>query len=215
MCRIPFVAALACLAIGLASCGSRFVGIDSALTPEQRDQAERDARRPPIETNASYETVTVESELAVPLNRFLGWFTEIGASQFASFMTGTRTVPGAVRSDPLTGSWRKVGDRRRIVFADGNSAIEEITVDQKPQLFQYEMWNLTNDMGRYITYGLADFSFSGSDQGTHIRWTYSFRPLAWPDGWFISRVVHEDFRQFMEATLAAMQARALSDLARK
>jgi hypothetical protein len=215
MCRIPLVAALMCLAIGLASCGSRFVGIDPSLTAVQRDQAQRDARRPTIERDADYETVTVESDLAVPLNRVLGWFAEIGAPQFPSFMTGTPVVSGTARSESLIGSWRKVGDRRRIVFADGKSAIEEITVDQKPQLFQYEMWNLTNDMGRYITYGLANFSLSGSDQGTHLRWTYSFRPLAWPDGWFISRVVHEDFRQFMEATMAAMQARALSDLARK
>jgi hypothetical protein len=214
MCRIPFVAAL-CLSIGLASCGNRFVGIDPSLAVEQRDQVQRDAHRPTIERDASYETVTVESDLAVPLNRFPGWFTEIGAPQLPSFMTGTSAVSGVARSEALIGSWRKVGDRRRIVFADGKSAIEEITVDQKPQLFQYEMWNLTNDMGRYITYGLADFSFSGGDQGTHIRWTYSFRPLAWPDGWFISRAVHEDFRQSMEATLAAMEAKALSDLARK
>ncbi|WP_213775829.1 SRPBCC family protein [Bradyrhizobium sp. dw_78] len=215
MFKFRSTAALICLAIGLVGCGSRFVGIDPALAPEQRDQAQRDARRPPIETDTRYETVTVESDLAIPLDRFVNWFTTIGAPQFASFMTGTPAVSGAARSDPLIGSWRKVGDRRRVVFADGKSEIEEITADQKPELFQYEMWNLTNDMGRYITYGLADFSFAGRESGTHIRWTYSFRPLAWPDGWFISRVVHEDFRQFMETTLAAMQARALSDLARK
>jgi len=162
----------------------------------------------------SYEVVTVQSDVVVPLNRFLAWFTDTGAPQFASFLTGTAAIAGAIRSDQLIGSWREVGDRRRITFADGSSALEEITVDQKQHLFQYEMWNLTNDTGRYITYAVSEFSFSEIGKSTQIRWTYSFRPLAWPDGWFIRRVVQEDYRQFMEKALSAMRDRALSDLAR-
>lgn len=72
-----------------------------------------------------------------------------------------------------------------------------------PTLF--EIWSLTNDTGRYVTYALSDFRLSGSDRGTHIRWEYKFRPMGLPDGLFISRFVHEDFRRFMEAMLVAIR----------
>jgi hypothetical protein len=218
MARYSSVAALTGLVIGLAGCSSAPVGSDPSLTTAQRDQVQREATRPPAGPDGSYETVIVDFDLPVPLEPFSKWFAEKGAAEFSVFMTGTSShfplpslrssssaVPGAVRSDALIGSWKNVGDRRRVVFADGSSALEEITADQLPQRFQYEVWNLTNDTGRYITYALSEFRFSGNDRGTHIRWEYSFSPKGLPDGWFISRFVHEDFRQFMEATLTAMQ----------
>jgi hypothetical protein len=208
------IAALAGLVIALAGCSSAPVGSDPSLTAAQRDQAQREARRPPAGPDESYQSVIVEYDLPVPFDQFSTWFAEKGAVELSVFMTGTSAVPpvglvaqihhDAVRSDALIGSWRKVGDRRRLVFADGTSALEEITADQLPQRFQYEVWNLTNDTGRYITYALSEFRFSASERGTHIRWEYSFRPKGLPDGWFISRFVHQDFRQFMAATLTAM-----------
>jgi hypothetical protein len=217
MARYSSIAALTGLVIGLAGCSSA-PGSDASLTTAQRDQAQRETRRPPAGPDGSYETVIVDFDLPVPLDQFSKWFAQKGASEFSVFMTGTSShfplpslrssssaVPGAVRSDALIGSWKNIGDRRRVVFADGSSALEEITADQLPQRFQYEVWNLTNDTGRYITYALSEFRFSGSDRSTHIRWEYSFSPKGLPDGWFISRFVHEDFRQFMEATLTAMQ----------
>ncbi len=145
------IAALIGLATSLSGCSTPLIGIDPALSPAQRDQVQREARRPPVEPNANYETVTVQSDIPMSFNSFSDWFRARGAPEFALFMTATSAIHGAVRSDPLIGSWREVGDRRRIVFADGNSAIEEIVVDQRPQRFQYEMWNLTNDTGRYVT----------------------------------------------------------------
>ncbi len=211
-------ASLSSFVIGLAGCSSGPVASDPSLTTGQRDQAQREARRPSAGPDESYETVIVESDLPVPLEQFSKWFAQKGAAEFSVFMTGASAVPpirliaqihnGAVRSDALIGLWRNVGDRRRVVFADGASALEEITNDQLPQCFQYEVWNLTDDTGRYITYALSEFRFSGNDRGTHIRWEYSFRPRGLPDGWFISRFVHEDFRQFMAATLTAMQVQA-------
>ena len=217
-------ASLTGLVIGLAGCSSAPVGSDPSLTTAQRDQAQREVRRPPAGPDESYKTVIVETDLPVPPDQFSKWFAEKGAPEFSVFMTGTSSlfplpslrssssaVPGAVRSDALIGSWRNVSDRRRVVFADGSSALEEITSNQLPRRFQYEVWNLTNDTGRYITYALSEFRFSQSDRGTHVRWEYSFHPRGLPDGWFISRFVHEDFRQFMQATLTAMQVQARAE----
>jgi hypothetical protein len=215
--RRLLAAALTGLVMALGGCSSAPVGSNPSLTTEQRDQAQREATRPPARLDESYETVIVESDLPVPLDQFAKWFAEKGAPEFSVFTNGTSSlfplpslrssssaVPGEVHSDALIGSWSNVGDRRRVVFADGSSALEEITSHQLPQRFQFEIWNLTNDTGRYVTYALSDFRFSGSDRGTHVRWEYSFRPRGLPDGLFISRFVHEDFRQFMEATLLAI-----------
>jgi hypothetical protein len=221
--KYSLIATLACLVIGLAGCSSAPVGSDPSFSTAQRDQAQREARRPPAEPNEPYETVTVAFDFPIPLDQFSKWFAERGAPEFSVFLNGTSsyfplpslrslssTEPGPVRSEALIGSWRNVGDRRRVVFANGSSALEEITSDELPHRFQYEVWNLTNDTGRYVTHAFSDFQFSGSDRVSHIRWEYSFRRRGLPDGMFISRFVHEDVRQFMEATLRAMQVQALA-----
>lgn len=215
---------LTVLAIELAGCSSVPVGSDPALTTAQRDEAQREATRPPVGPDDSCETVIVEADFPVPLDQFAEWFSEKGTVGFSVFLNGNSSLfpipslrasssplPGAGHNDELIGSWRNVGDRRRVVFADGSSALEEITTDRLPRRFQYEVWNLTNDTGRYITHALADFRFSGDERGTHIRWEYSFHPKGLPDGLFISRFVHDDFRQFMQATLAAMQMQAVAE----
>ena len=223
MAKYSLVAVLGGLLIGLAACSAVPVGSDPSLTDSQRDQVQRETRRPPAELGKSDPTVVVESDMPVPLDQFSSWFTAQGAATYSVFMTGASATPpvrliaqihnNAVRSDALIGSWKNVGDRRRVIFADGSSALEEITADQPQQRFQYEVWNLTNDTGRYISCSVSTFRFSANERGTHIRWEYAFHPTGWPDGWLISSFVHEDVRQFMEATLTAMQAQTRADSA--
>jgi hypothetical protein len=115
-----------------------------------------------------------------------------------------------VRNEALIGARRNVGDRRRAVFADGSSALEEITTYQIQQ-FQYEVWNLKTDTGRYITHAFSDFRFSGRGRVTHVRWAYSLHRRGLPDDLFNSEFGHHDFRQFMEATLTAVQVPARAE----
>jgi hypothetical protein len=217
------IAALTGLVIGLTACSPASVRSDSSLTVAQRDEAQREAGRPPAKPNEPYETVIVEMDLPVPFAKFSRWFAEKGKPEFSVFLNGKSSYfplpslrspsaiePGPVRNEALIGAWRNVGDRRRVVFADGSSALEEITTDQ-PQRFQYEIWNLTNDTGRYITHAFSDFRFSGSERVTHVRWEYSLHRRGLPDGLFISEFVHRDFRRFMEATLTAMQVQARAE----
>jgi hypothetical protein len=218
------IAALTGLAIGLAGCSSAPVGTDPSLTAVHRDQAQREARRPIAGPDEHDESVIVEADLPVALDPFSTWFAGHGAAEFSRFMTGTSVMHVELagtaanlelRHDALLGSWRNVGDRRRVVFADGASALEEITSTQLPQRFQYEIWNFTGDTGLYINYAVAEFRFSGNERGTHVRWEYSFRPKGGPDAWFISRFVQRDFLQFMAATLTAMQLQASAEAGMK
>ena len=196
----------------LAGCGSNLVSTDAMLT-ENREQNQRQMSRPPIDGDAQFETVTVEIDIEAPGAKVIKWFSETGAGAFSSF-GGTNAVSGVVRAEPLSGGWNKQGDRRRIVLSDGNSAIEEIT-DRRPNVLQYETWNATNNTGRYTSYAVGEVEFTGADQTTHVRWTYSFRPKLWPDGWFIRSYVQNDFRQYMDGALRDMRTKVLADLAAK
>lgn len=211
MKRAAAFAVSGAMVFGLVAC-TTLVGVNPTLSAAQRDQAQRDMPRPAVETNASYESVTVESDIPIPHDAFAQWFSKHGAPHPGTYPAGTTNVPGVTRIDPLIGTWQAPGDRRRVVFTDGHSAVEEIIQSPRPQQFRYVAWNLTNRTGRYTTYAVGEFAFSGTQQGTHVRWTYSFRPKVWPDGLLIRSFVQTEYREFMTSALAAMRQQAISDL---
>ncbi|MBH5384891.1 SRPBCC family protein [Bradyrhizobium diversitatis] len=203
----------AVVSLVLSGCGTPLVGADPVPSTSNLDHA-REAARPELERSADFEMISVETEIQAPLASVTTWFADRGAAAFGSFLTGTDSVPGVVSTESLSGAWSKPGDRRRVVFSDNNTALEEIT-DRKPQLLQYQIWNLTNRTGRYIRYAVSELEFIGNGQATRVRWTYSFRPKIWPDGYLIRPYVQNDFRKFMEVGLQAMRDKAVTDLAPK
>ncbi|WP_157783738.1 SRPBCC family protein [Bradyrhizobium liaoningense] len=202
----------AVVSLVLSGCGTPLVGADPVPSTSSADHA-GDVARPELELSADFEKISVETEIQAPLASVTTWFADRGAA-FGSFLTGTDSVPGVVSTESLSGAWSKPGDRRRVVFSDNNTALEEIT-DRKPQLLQYQIWNLTNRTGRYIRYAVSELEFMGNGQATRVRWTYSFRPKIWPDGYLIRPYVQNDFRKFMEVGLQAMRDKAVTDLAPK
>lgn len=199
----------AVVSLALTGCGTPLVGADPAQSTTSRDVA-----RPELERSADFETVSVETDIQAPLASVANWFADRGAPGFGSFLTGTDAVPGVISTELLIGNWSKPGDRRRIVFSDNNSALEEIT-ERRPELLQYQIWNLTNRTGRYIRYALSELDFTSKGQATRVRWTYSFRPKIWSDGYLIRPYVQNDFRRFMEVGLGAMRDKAMTDIASK
>jgi hypothetical protein len=198
---------------GLTSCSAPPAAIDPRLEPAQRDQNQRDMPRPPLDAHPSYEKAIATVDIQIPPATFSHWFAQTGIANLAIFLTGTTGVSGAVRAEALRGSWGKPGDRRRVLFADGNSEIEEI-LEVGPQVLRYEIWDLTNETGRFITYALAEFTITEVPSGTRLVWTYAFQPkLQPPDGWFIRSYVENDFKSFMRASLAILSQRAVADLA--
>ena len=168
--------------------------------------------RPRVEAGANYESATVESDIPVPHEAFVQWFNTSGGVRLGAYLVGTPSVPGVIRTEPLIGTWHAPGDRRRIVFTDGHSAVEEIIPSPQPQKFRCVVWNLTNRTGRYTAYAVGEFTFSEGPQGTHVQWVYSFRPKVWPDGLLIRSFLQTDYREFMTSALAAMREQAISDL---
>ena len=175
-------------------------------------RGEAEIRPPTLTSNPSYETVTASIDVPVPLVAFSHWFDQRGSPELGSFLKGTATVPGVVRSEPLIGGWHDPGDRRKLIFADGASALEQI-LDKGLLRIRVEMWNLRNDTGRYIAYAVDEFTLSETPTGTRVTWTTDFEPKVQPpDGWLIRSEVLTDYREFMQQGLIAMAESAVLDV---
>ena len=149
--------------VTLAGC-SAVPGARLAL--DERERAQRPAP-PPLDAHPHYESSSVSADVTVPLDAFARWFERTGAPEFGSFLHGAATVPGVTQTEPLAGRWHDPGDRRRLVFADGASATEQI-LDRDPHHLRTELWDLKTDIGRYIAYAVEDVTLSATGSGTRV-----------------------------------------------
>ncbi len=75
--------------------------------------------------------------------------------------------------------------------------------------FHYVVWNYTSEEGRYLRYGVGEFTFSATARGgTGVSWTYGFESSAWLPGLFLPRFVRWTYRDFMHAAFHTMQTAA-------
>jgi len=202
--------AILAMASGLSACSAP-VDADPTLPLAQLDEMQRAMARPPVDPDASYETASVKIDLPIPLAAFRTWFAIHGGPQPDTYLIGTASVPGVARAEPLTGSWQKAGDRRRLVMTDGHTSVEEI-IESTSGRFRHVNWNSTNKTGRYTRYSISDFVFTGDARGTQLEWTYKFRPKIWIDGPLIRSSIEKDFRDYMNVGLLAMRKQAISDV---
>ena len=109
------------------------------------------------------------------------------------------------------------GSRRRVVLADKNTALEELVVDNRPELYQYEVWNFSASNGRYIAYAVGQFEcteIEGPEHArwTHVKWTYSFHPTKTGSlpviRQYLTSFVHGEYHAFMTNGLAAIREAA-------
>ncbi|MDC0672272.1 SRPBCC family protein [Nannocystis radixulma] len=119
-----------------------------------------------------------------------------------------------IRTDPLSSQWGAVGTRRRVVFRDGDTALEQIDHLEAGSQFRYVVWNSTNDGRRAVRYAVGEFRVSPTATGAHLVWTYRFRGRGWPTDRFLRRFVERDYRPFMRAAMERMRLEATRDLGR-
>jgi hypothetical protein len=124
-------------------------------------------------------------------------------------LVGSKHIPRVVRTEPLSGAWGPPGARRRVVLEDGNTALEELIEDRRPELYLYEVWNFTSSEGKYVKYAVGKFEVTGDANTAHVRWTYSFRPSGWPASWFAGRFVHGEYHEFMQNGLKAIREKTI------
>lgn len=182
------------------------VGAAPGLSAEQRDALQRATPRPAIEGDEQLISSVVECDLPMSPEEYMAVSRDM---QLEEILVGSKNIPRVVRTEPLTGPWGPVGSRRRVVLADGNTALEELVLDQRPGLYLYEVWNFTVNTGKYIRYAVGKFEVTGDARNTHVRWTYSFRPNSKAVSGFIRRFVRGEYHDFMANGLQAIRAKAI------
>jgi hypothetical protein len=190
-----FVGALTLLLLGATGCAATAVGYAAGTTPSERDALHRTTQRPALEVGADMITSTVESDIPVTLDQYLA-FSD--ATPLERVLPGSTNIPRVIRTEPLSDRWGVPGARRRVVLADGNTALEEILEMRLPEAFRYMVWNFTSAAGRFVKYAVGEFKLSPNPSGgIHVVWTYSFRPQGWPSAWILGPFVHDEYHAFM------------------
>lgn len=167
--------------------------------------------RPAVD-EASHESVTAEVTLGISRDELAAWFEREGAKAWSESRAATPAIAGVVRTEVLTGAFTEIGDRRRIVYSDGNTAVEELVARGPETIARYEVWNDTRSIARYWRYATGELVLVPRGAETQVRWTCRFRPKAWPDGYLIGDHVHRDYRAFMQASLERVASRATAEL---
>lgn len=84
-------------------------------------------------------------------------------------------IPAVVAVHDQTGPWDAVGRTRRLELSDGSSVVESLVRVEPDRAFVYELSRFTGLLGRLVTGGRADWSYSSTPNGrTRVDWTYSF-----------------------------------------
>ncbi len=104
----------------------------------------------------------------------------------ADYMNIDRFSPGIVRVEALTSGENGVGSRRRNVFEDGNSVVEEVTGWNAGQSMQLK---LTDLQAMPLTAADAEIRLTPSGSKTTVTWTFRYRMKFGPIGWVLGQTL--------------------------
>ncbi len=101
--------------------------------------------------------------------------------RFPPTFVGCGPIPALTSIAPDAPS--AVGSTRQLVSADGSRLTERITAWEPPQRHSYVLSGFRMPMSLLVRAGHADWHLEARDNGTQVRWTYTFEltsPLVWP-----------------------------------
>ena len=195
------------LATMLSACSPpTAIGVDPALSPQERDRIQTDAPRPEIAPAEQLRRTTLSFTVNVPVAFMADWF---GSVPLQDMVEATDAIPRVVETQLLTEAWAGAGARRRIILENGDTALEDILVDDLPRSFRYIAWNYTTDAARFVEYGVGEFSMAPTgDHQTRVTWTYAFKPRCLLGRVFIGRFVETTWSDWMQGAAQAMSEHA-------
>jgi hypothetical protein len=79
-----------------------------------------------------------------------------------------------VRDQPQT--WNKPGQTRQLMLSDGGSVIEHITNVEPNDFFAYNLTDFQKVFGKLVEHARAEWTFTATDGGTEVQWSYTFFP---------------------------------------
>ncbi len=157
-------------------------------------------------TNKGYATHEVDVVFDVPRDWLRDWLNS--DTHFVNAMEETENIKKPIETVYLDDNWPKIGAVRRVKTADGHFVLERV-IENKPETFQYQIWNMTSAAGQNVDYilGTQNFSIVGDEQ-TRLQWSYSLKPDASFKKPFVSRFVKSDIAPFLDGATERVVALA-------
>jgi hypothetical protein len=201
--RIAWCAALTVLALGV---GAVWVVRPPSAPPQYAG--------PAPELRPTHEYVEIRAEVLVPgvsPEQVHAW-TNAPDRTLQDIVQFDSSFPAVVGTEPLRGEWLvgdRVGDRRRVDFADGHHLAEQVLVDDV-ETFRYLIWGFTSPQRLAVDHGTAEFRHVAVPDGTRVVWTYRLLPRTAVVAPFVESFGRTTMAPMMRATLDAIRDGVLS-----
>jgi len=106
----------------------------------------------------------------------------------------------------IKGTWNEVGSRRRVNFAGGHYAAEEVFANDEPRLFRYQTWGFTLYARLVTDYLIGEFKVEETaDRKTCVTWTYSFHKNSLLSALFLPLFVNHTIAELMHTAMQQMR----------
>ncbi len=159
---------------------------------------------PPAVATEGFITTIATAEIPMSVPRLRAFLFD---TPFITFFEATETISPPVSTEPLQGEWLTPGAVRRVQLGDGHYVIERV-LENRPELFSYQVWVFTNDAARGVEQIIGEQRFIALDENTtRFEWAYKVKPKSSFTRPFVKRRQPE-LERFMNIGTSAMAAAA-------
>ncbi len=159
---------------------------------------------PPAVATEGLRTITVVEEIPMSVPR-LRAFQE--KNLLTDFFEPTDTIAAPDELEILRGTWPTPGAVRRVKLTDGHYVIERI-LENRPELFTYQIWVFTNAAGRGVEQIIGEQRFIATGpNSTRFEWDYKIKPKSAVTGFFVDRQLPE-IEAFLQSGMSGFAAAA-------
>lgn len=122
-------------------------------------------------------TITLASHVHAPVQDVFKFVT--AKDVLPKILLGYGPLPGVVSTSGNTGLWDVPGSFRIVHLKNGSSAREELTDHQPPTYFAYRTSDFNSVLKYVVSQGRGQWWFTPDEQGTRVKWTYTFTARSW------------------------------------
>lgn len=147
--------------------------------------------------------ITLQNEAVINMSQseLRAWLLD---NPFITFFEATENIsPPDTTEQLLDVPWYQADAVRRVQLEDGHYVIERI-LENRPELFKYQVWVFTNDAGRGVDQIIGEQFFMPIDENsTKFIWKYNLKPKSAITRIFVNRMTPE-LQVFMDQGTNAM-----------
>lgn len=175
-----------------------------ACSSQQAPSSPPEYTEPPALASDGLITLTSTAEISMSVEDLRAFLIE---NPFIGYFEPTENISPPDQTEMLKGEWLVPGGVRRVQLRDGHYIMERV-LENRPELFSYQVWSFTNDAGRGLEQIIGEQNFIAmSEQKTLFKWDYNLKPKSAITRIFVNRQLNE-VQNFMDKGTIAMSAAA-------